>query len=366
MIHLAELDVLDPEARLPSVSGELWVLVRAGGEVLGESRLRGYAPLWERERRAEIVDAFCEQLAARLAVRPKSEPDPLPAGRVSVVVSEQSSIAMLHGCLAAIALMQPQPGEVIVVGSPAAEAAAADAGARFIVGPAGRVALARNAAWPLAGGQVIGFLADTARPDRRYVGALCRAFAHDGLDALSGLVLAAELAAYPQICFERDTGGFNRGFERRLHHRDLARPDPRAFLGTYTNIAFRRRALERIGGFDPALGVGSAIGAGDALDAVMKLLAAGGVVAHEPSVIVRHVHPRTRSELLAWTRAHAAALARYRALEDGPRRAIRAAALLEIKPIARAVRHRQLLHLQLAFARVTGTLEGARAGGRAP
>ena len=69
--------------------------------------------------------------------------------------------------------------------------------------------------------------------------------------------------------------------------------------GTGANMAFRRAALERVGGFDPALDVGTATGGGGDHDAFHRVLAAGLLVRYEPAAIVLHEHRRSLDELTA-------------------------------------------------------------------
>lgn len=57
-------------------------------------------------------------------------------------------------------------------------------------------------------------------------------------------------------------------------------------------MAFRRVAIERIGGFDCALGAGTATLAGEDTAALSAVLLAGGTIVYQPTAIVRHRHRR--------------------------------------------------------------------------
>ena len=70
---------------------------------------------------------------------------------------------------------------------------------------------------------------------------------------------------------------------------------PRSFVkaGAFkgANLAFRREALEAIGGFDPEFGVGSSFPGGD-IDAVAAVLWAGFRARYDPRPLVYHHHRR--------------------------------------------------------------------------
>lgn len=368
MIHVAELDLLDREARLPPTEGELCVLVRAGEEVLGEEWLRAYAPLREPWSCAEIAERYRARVPALARVRPVSEPSPLLTAEITLVVAARDP-RRVEGCLESIAALEGTPHEVIVAGfgSRAREvtSVAASAGARTLeaVGPS---TAALNAGWRAAGTIVVAFIGQSARPHRGYLGALAHGFALPNIDSVIGQVLAAELDTYPQITFERDLRGLNRGFNRRLHARDVAPFAPHQYIGCSVNLAFRRDALERIGGFDTALGPGTAIGSGEAVDALERLLASGGVILYDPNVLVRHVHPRSRKGLLRFSSDQAAALAMFHCRHGRIGHAVWRGIGPELRNSFRAVRGGQLYHLQLALARIVGAGRGIRNRKRRP
>jgi hypothetical protein len=62
-------------------------------------------------------------------------------------------------------------------------------------------------------------------------------------------------------------------------------------------MAFRATALRSVGGFDVALGPGTAAQAGEDLAVFVELLASGSELAYEPSALVFHTHRRTVEEL---------------------------------------------------------------------
>jgi hypothetical protein len=365
MIRLAELDVLDPSAPLPRERGETWFLVRAGAEVLGEVRLRDYAPLSERTVRTQLAERFRERLYGLLALQPKSEPELLPASAVTVVVGTRRRPRLLEVCLRSIAALDPAPAEIIVVdnspGDDETARLAAVHGARVVEAPQEGLSRARNAGLRAASTAIVAFVDDDTRLDRAFVAALTRAFAPPQVAATAGLIRPAELDTYPQICFEREFGGLGKGFERRMYHRDIVPIDAGDLLGVGPNLAFRSAALGAISGFDERLGPGTALEAGDDLDVLDRTLRNGGVVVYEPSQLLAHVHPRLRSELVRRVRHRTAALGRFAARQT---RGDRTAPVYELPSfglasqlpaLAAAVRDGSLLRAQIALAHVAGS-----------
>jgi cellulose synthase/poly-beta-1,6-N-acetylglucosamine synthase-like glycosyltransferase len=96
-------------------------------------------------------------------------------------------------------------------------------------------------------------------------------------------------------------------------------------------MAWRRATLDAIGGFDPALGSGTPMRAGEELDAFRRLLTRGGVVVYEPAALVWHDHPETmralRRKLVSYSVGSGAQLAKVLFEEGRDRRvALRTAA----------------------------------------
>jgi GT2 family glycosyltransferase len=186
------------------------------------------------------------------------------------------------------------------------------------------ISAARNMGTDEADGDVIAFTDDDVRVDPQWLRAIGTRFAlNPQLDAVTGLILPAELETPAQVWFERYYGGFNgerafrpltlaadRNSPRMLRGseivaRDVAGSEVRHFavygVGAYSagaNMAFRRSALARIGGFDLALGTGTRARGGEDLAAMIAVLWSGGQVGYEPSAVVHHRHRREYAELL--------------------------------------------------------------------
>jgi cellulose synthase/poly-beta-1,6-N-acetylglucosamine synthase-like glycosyltransferase len=153
-------------------------------------------------------------------------------------------------------------------------------------------------------GEIVAFTDDDASVDRMWLRAIGARFAADPtIDALGGLVLPSELETAPQLWFEEYYGGFSDTFEPTVVslasvHDDVLFPyAPRRF-GAGCNMAFRRSALEEMGGFDVALGVGTPARGGEDLAMFIGLVTSGATLAFEPAAVVRHTHRRTTHAFL--------------------------------------------------------------------
>jgi GT2 family glycosyltransferase len=115
------------------------------------------------------------------------------------------------------------------------------------------------------------------------------------LDALGGLILPAVLETPAQLWFEEYFGGFSRSYlparaSSDNHEDDEVFPFAPGRYAAGANMAFRREALERIGGFERELGTGTLTKGGEDIAAVLELAGLGSVVGYEPRAVVRHRH----------------------------------------------------------------------------
>lgn len=158
---------------------------------------------------------------------------------------------------------------------------------------------ARNRAISAARGEILAFTDDDVVVDRLWVQSLARVFAeHPGVMAVTGLVEPLELETEAQVAFER-YGGFGRGYVQRWlgvnragGERAASEHTATARFGTGANMAFRRSVFSRIGGFDPALDVGTVSNGGGDLELFFRLLKAGFPLVYAPEALVRHGHRR--------------------------------------------------------------------------
>jgi GT2 family glycosyltransferase len=146
--------------------------------------------------------------------------------------------------------------------------------------------------------QIVSYLDDDARADRRLAARMADAFTSPEVAAVTGLVLPAEIQTEAQLFFERH-GGMRKGFLPKAFQKTSEHPslEPQQ-LGIGANMAFRRRVLEDLNGFDPCLDVGTETRGGGDLDMLYRVLDAGFVIRYEPDALVRHVHRRSSAEVI--------------------------------------------------------------------
>jgi glycosyltransferase involved in cell wall biosynthesis len=218
---------------------------------------------------------------------------PLPG--VTVVVCTRDRPKLLAECLASLQSLDPAPDEVLVVdnGSTGPETAEIVSRAEFRLVREEEEGLnrARNRGWRSALHDVVAYVDDDVRVRSSWAAAIQRVFRDRSLAAVTGLVEPVVVETRAQRLFQHYGGGMSRGERARDFHRDVMSwreliEVQRAGVGA--NMAIRRSVLAALGGFDPALDVGTpARGAGD-LDLFHRLLVHGWRLRYEPAARVLH------------------------------------------------------------------------------
>ena len=242
---------------------------------------------------------------------------PAPSATVSVPVTvavcTRDRPTDLANCLAALQRLDYPSLEILVVdNAPSTDAtqrlvqdlaqSAFTPPVRYVQEPRPGLDWARNRAILEATGEIIAYTDDDVIVDPDWVRQLAQVFGENPqVMAVTGLVIPHELETDAQVLFELN-GGFGRGFEQQwlhfplgqaMHWSDLGTGN----LGTGANMAFRRSVFQQVGGFDPALDVGTATqGAGD-LELFFRILKAGYPLVYEPRALVRHRHRRDYVQL---------------------------------------------------------------------
>ncbi|HEU5355452.1 MAG TPA: glycosyltransferase family 2 protein [Actinocrinis sp.] len=342
--RVVEIELSEPAAVRPVTAGAPYAFSRPPiqGSVLALVRLHG-APLGTVT--AEIADPAhatdvlmakaSQELAAAIAAHHARDETPLPRvpGRsllrvaesspaclwrradalalqpmISVVVASRERPAQLARCLDSLVRQCYPRFEVIVVDNdPVTDDTQRLVRHRYF----GEVSYTReyrrglanahNRGLAVARGQIVAFTDDDVIVDESWLAAIAEGFyVSEDVCCVTGLILPAELDTPAQIMLEAQ-GGFAKGFAPAYH--SLRQPgDDRLFpftagrLGSGANMAFTSEALRRLGGFDPALGTGTAARGGDDLLAFFRAAASGHGIVYQPSAIVWHHHYREFAE----------------------------------------------------------------------
>lgn len=253
------------------------------------------------------------------ATEPASRP--VGARTAAVVVCTRDRPEQLHRCLMAIRALARPPQELVVVDNGSRDDATrrvtAVDGATYVLEPRAGLSRARDAGISATTSDIVVFTDDDVVVHSEWLERLLAGFTAPEVMAVTGLVLPASLDTAAELAFEDLVGGFGQGFRVRefghewfLRHR---RRTPHVWqVGAGANVAFRRGAFDRVGGFDPRLGAGAA-GCSEDSEMWYRLLAGGWRCRYEPSAVVYHSHretlPSLREQSRAYMHGHVAALA---------------------------------------------------------
>ena len=247
-----------------------------------------------------LTPAEVQAYARAGGMPPIESPEPAPGPPLTVVICTRDRPAGLARALESVRAQSCAPARVLVVDSGAAGAAtqrvARDADADYLPVPEPGLARARNAAVRHCPGVAIAWLDDDEVADRHWVEQATRALAERAdADVICGAVVPAELETPAQVWFEA-LGGMvgGRGFTEvsfgpatRASFHPLYPLPP---VGAGANMVTRPGVIERLGGFDPALGAGSPAQGGEDTLLFARVLRAGGTVLYRPQLLTRHFH----------------------------------------------------------------------------
>lgn len=179
-----------------------------------------------------------------------------------------------------------------------------DARVRYVAEPWPGSLMARNRGLREAASEIGAFTDDDIEVDTQWLLWMVEPFVADKrVDVVTGLVMPGQLNT-PQHRWFEQSSGYGNGLLPRRFDTGPCRPDNRllfayrgAPFGSGASMAFRRAALLAIGGFDPALGVGSPAIAAEDIEALSRVLVDGGRLAHQPRALCRHHHYATDAAL---------------------------------------------------------------------
>jgi hypothetical protein len=322
-----KLAMIDVEHCPATISGgpeyaALWALVREHGRPRGMIQI----PFGDGALTAGELGGAIAALPAATDAPAPARPAGVTLPSVSVVIpSMLERLDGLRACLRSLAA-QDYPGfEVIVVdnrpeGSPPMEIE----GARIVREPRPGISAARNRGLATATGEIIAFTDDDVVVDPAWLLAIAvRMLVHPEEACVTGLALPSELETPAQIGLEEYYGGFGPRVYEPVSHRMRAPRGTGALMGPATvdalgtdgqvrrsfslyaagsfgpgaNMAFRTAILRELGGFDLALGAGTACRGGEDLVMFARLAWRGHAVGFEPAALVHHTHRRDEAAL---------------------------------------------------------------------
>jgi glycosyltransferase involved in cell wall biosynthesis len=315
--YIADYDLSMPLSDLLDQLGSLgeydkaWIILRYGG--LPVSIVEAAADKASVETEISKAAAGLDHPYAR------EQPDTESVGgttrslpSITVVICTRERPTDLARALSSLAVQTHKDFKVLVVDNapttPATRRVTAEYADRFASLSYAReerpgLSNARNCALRLLDTELVAWLDDDETADARWLAEILEAFAsYPDAAAVTGSVVPGELETWPQWWFEKYGGHTKgRGFSTVVFFQgDTGDEDPLYPLppfGVGANMAFRIAALLDIGGFDRALGAGTATyGAEDTL-AFSQLLLLKHTVVYQPSALTKHFHRRTLAEL---------------------------------------------------------------------
>ena len=299
-----------------------WVLVSVHTEAVGSLILEVPRIGLTGEQVAEaIASELGEEIARRSNASGQQEPS-LPrflasrqevllrAPQITIVVCTHERPEGLDTCLRSLlALDYPNFSVLVVDNAPLTSRTKSvvdhlgSSAIEYVMEPREGLSWARNRALEVIGDRIVAWIDDDETADTHWLAELARGFCeHPEADAVSGVMVPAELETWAQVWFEQ-YGGHNkhRGFTPAVFSPATARAQspfyPLPPFGVGGNMAFRASALARIGGFDVCLGAGSRCMGAEDTRAFTDLLCSGGTVVYQPTAVTRHLHRRSAEEL---------------------------------------------------------------------
>ena len=344
LIDLADLPIERTDIELSAPADTLWpenvvadtrkilALVRLHSHPLGVVVLDGNSNHDWRAHSATVWSVLREAINSHLAADglPQAhEPDDLIAGHgapplcvrrrravladappITVIVATRERPDSLGVCLDSLLSMEYRNFDVVVVDNDPQTSRTADLIAdrfaplvRYVRENRRGLAAAHNCGLAEARGRIVAFVDDDVVVDRHWLTGIAEGFTTTSqVGCVTGLILPEQLHTPAQLLLER-LDGFDKGFKQRIVDTDSHRPQDPLFpftvgrLGSGPNMAFDVEVLRRLGGFDPAIGVGTFARGGDDLAAFFRVVVSGHRLVYHPSAVVWHRHHREMAAL---------------------------------------------------------------------
>jgi GT2 family glycosyltransferase len=203
-------------------------------------------------------------------------PPDLPWPRISVVVCTYNGSRTIRDCCEGLLKLEYPNFEVIVVDDGSVDAVASIAGEygfRVIRTPNQGLSSARNIGMGAATGEIVAYIDDDARPDPHWLTYLAATFMSTKHGGVGGPNIPPPGDGPIADCVANSPGNPT--------HILLCDQEAEHIPGC--NMAFRKAALQAIGGFDPRFRI-----AGDDVDVCWRLLQSGWSLGFSPSAMVWH------------------------------------------------------------------------------
>lgn len=248
-------------------------------------------------------------------------------------------------------------------------------GVRYVREPKPGLDFARNRALRETDHELIAYLDDDVVVDTGWLAGLLEAWTENpDAAAFTGLVLPYELDTEAQIIFEQ-RGGFRRGFEK-IRYQGQERPGNPLYpcaagtFGAGANMAFRRKVLLELGGFDEALDTGRPLPGGGDLDMFYRVIRTGYPLVYEPRYLVFHEHRRSleglRRQYWSWGLGLMAFLTKSHRTDPSQRVKQRRVILwwfgYQLRQVAKSLASYHTIPVDMVVAEIRGGLEGLIGG----
>lgn len=344
---------------------------RPAGALVVPAELKEIA---DREFAAGLLEARLQSLLAA--------PSNRPAPSLTIAICTRDRAERLGRLLGSIERLLPEPVfpsvELMVIDNGSTdhtrEVVTRHPAARHVVESRPGLNFARNRALAEARGDLIAYLDDDVVVDPGWLRGLAAAWrSRPDAGGFSGLVLPYRLDTEAQLRFER-RGGFRRGFRRiefrSAHHHNPLFPVGAGSVGAGCNMAFDRRLLLELGGFDEALDTGAPLPGGGDLDIFYRAARAGRVLVYEPRMLVFHRHRRElaalRGQYRSWGEGFMAFVGKSLAADPAERaKLLRLIAWwlgYELGLLRGSLRGRDGMTPRLALAELAGGVRGLAGG----
>ncbi len=274
----------------------VWAIVLRGGVPVGDLSLRidTSAGRWD----GAVLTAARQKCGH---ISRESTPGPRYSPLASVIIATRDRPARLRKAVASILAGDHKHLEVILVdNSPHGDERGtidamrrADERITYVWEPSPGISRARNAGAARARGELLAFTDDDVVVCERWLSSLLGALAsHPFAACATGLIAPAELETSPQLWLAM-ASGLNKGYVQRVFDPGAADlpalfPFRMGIYGSGANLAIRAGVYDALGGFDEALGTGTAARGGEDLDLFLRLMLANQQLVYEPSACLFH------------------------------------------------------------------------------